>query len=263
MTDSIVTVKGGPTALARAMTRTLENVQRAMEKAAVLTARWGVARMVSETAARRVDASAQFKRKWKVVKFPGGGATANTSPYAEFVERGRRPGGRPPVGAIEKWAKDKGLASKRAKKERKPKFKPKPKGKEWNEHLIGARAKKARAPRPPRPKPIRSNIHHPKSMGLRRGFSYGIEGGKVVGYRQIGARKLGGKRPTRARKVYAVKNIKLFAIIVARKIARKGTKAKWLLRDVLDDFKREAAKNYLAAVKRVARDPLGKQTRAA
>lgn len=249
MADSIVTVRGGPAALARAMTRTLQNVQIAMEKAAVVTARWGVARMVSETAGRKVDASAQFKRQWKVVKFPGGAATANTSPYAEFVERGRRPGRRPPIAAIMKWAKDKGLASKRAKadKQRKPKVK-----------RAKVKKRKVNLRRLPRPKRIASNIHHPKSLGFRKGFDYGIdsETKKVVGYR-----RLGGKRPTRARKVFAVKNLKLFAILVARKIGKKGTKAKWLLRDVLDEFVREANKNYRQAVMGVARNPLGRRVK--
>jgi hypothetical protein len=247
--DSIVTVRGGPAALARAMTRTLQNVQIAMEKAAVVTARWGVARMVSETAGRKVDASAQFKRQWKVVKFPGGAATANTSPYAEFVERGRRPGRRPPIAAIMKWAKDKGLASKRAKadKQRKPKVK-----------RAKVKKRKVNLKRLPRPKRVASNIHHPKSLGFRKGFDYGIdsETKKVVGYR-----RLGGKRPTRARKVFAVKNLKLFAILVARKIGKKGTKAKWLLRDVLDEFVREANRNYRQAVMGVARNPLGRRVK--
>lgn len=249
MADSIVTVRGGPAALARAMTRTLQNVQIAMEKAAVVTARWGVARMVSETAGRKVDASAQFKRQWKVVKFPGGAATANTSPYAEFVERGRRPGRRPPIAAIMKWAKDKGLASKRAKadKQRKPKVK-----------RAKVKKRKVNLKRLPRPKRVASNIHHPKSLGFRKGFDYGIdsETKKVVGYR-----RLGGKRPTRARKVFAVKNLKLFAILVARKIGKKGTKAKWLLRDVLDEFVREANRNYRQAVMGVARNPLGRRVK--
>ncbi len=253
MPDSVVTIRGGPAALGRAMQRTLENVQRAMQRSAVETARWGVARMVRETAGRKVDASSQFKRQWKVVKFPGGAATANTSPYAQFVEAGRRPGGAPPIAAIMKWAKDKGLASKRAKGD-----KQKPKAKK-KVRRVKVKKRKANLRRLPKPKRIPSNIHHPKSLGFRKGFDYGIdsETKKVVGYR-----RLGGKRPARARKVFAVKNLRLFAILVARKIGRKGTKAKWLLRDVLDDFRREAQKNYLAAVKRVARDPLGKLRRA-
>jgi len=260
MPDSVVTIRGGPAALGRAMQRTLENVQRAMQRSAVETARWGVARMVRETAGRKVDASSQFKRQWKVVKFPGGAATANTSPYAQFVEAGRRPGGAPPIAAIMKWAKDKGLASKRAKGDKqKPKAKKGP-----------AKPKAVRPQRPTRsykPQTKLTQKNRELIARVRQQGAYGLRGsGEHSSYRGLVRRglapALNGMRPARARKVFAVKNLRLFAILVARKIGRKGTKAKWLLRDVLDDFKREAQKNYLAAVKRVARDPLGKLRRA-
>ena len=207
------------------MQRTLENVQRAMQRSAVETARWGVARMVRETAGRKVDASGQFKRQWKVVKFPGGAATANTSPYAEFVERGRGPGHMPPVKALSAWLVKKGIKPKKAPTvSRREALRALSKTHRVTGDVSSARNRKR----------IRANIRQ-----------------YVKIYRSKPARTL--------RHAEVVAGI---ALAMARKIAKKGTKAKWLLRDVLDDFRREAQKNYLAAVTRVARDPLGKLRRA-
>lgn len=225
MADSVVTIRSGPAALGRAMQRTLENVQRAMQRSAVETARWGVARMVRETAGRKVDASGQFKRQWKVVKFPGGAATANTSPYAAFVERGRGPGHMPPVKALSAWLVKKGIKPKKAPTvSRREALRALSKTHRVTGDVSSARNRKR----------IRANIRQ-----------------YVKIYRSKPARTL--------RHAEVVAGI---ALAMARKIAKKGTKAKWLLRDVLDDFRREAQKNYLAAVKRVARDPLGKLRRA-
>lgn len=225
MADGTVTVKGGPAALGRAMQRTLVNVQKAMRAAAVLTARWGVARMVRETAGRKVDATGQFKRQWKVVKFPGGAATANTSPYAAMVEAGRGAGRMPPVKAIEAWILAKGL------KPRKP-------------------------PTVSRKEALRATSKAHRITG-------DVTGGKQR-KRMRANIKLYAKiyRSKPARTLRHANLIAGMALGIARKIGKKGTKPKWLLRDVLDDFRREAAKNYDAAVRRVARDPLGRPRRA-
>lgn len=225
MADGTVVVKGGPAALGRAMQRTLVNVQKAMRAAAVLTARWGVARMVRETAGRKVDATGQFKRQWKVVKFPGGAATANTSPYAPMVEAGRGAGRMPPVEAIEKWILDKGL------KPRKP-------------------------PTVSRKETLRATSKAHRITG-------DVTGGKQR-KRMRANIKLYAKiyRSKPARTLRHANLIAGMALGIARKIGKRGTKPKWLLRDVLDEFQREAAKNYDAAVMRVARDPLGRPRRA-
>lgn len=222
MADSIVTVRGGPAALARAMTRTLVNCQRAMEAAAAVTARWGVARMVSETAGRKVDASAQFKRQWKVVKFPGGAATANTSPYAVFVERGRGPGRQPPVKALQAWLVQKGIQPKKAPTvSRREALRGVSKAHRVTGDVSSAKNRKR----------IRANIRL-----------------YVKIYRSKPART--------ARHADLVLGI---ALSIARKIGKKGTKPKWLLRNLLDEFVREANKNYRQAVMGVARNPLGRR----
>jgi hypothetical protein len=224
--DSVVIVRGGPTGLARAMTRTLENVTRAMDRASVETARWGVARMVQETAARKADATAQFKRQWKVVKFPGGAATANTSPYAEFVERGRGPGRMPPVEALEQWILAKGILPK-------------------NPGAVSAKQARAAVSRSNR---VTGDVYGTK--GQRARIRKQMRHYATV-YRSKPARQL------RHRQLLAG-----MALGMTRKIAKKGTKAKWLLRDVLDEFIRHAQSRYEAAVRRVGRNPLGRYPKA-
>lgn len=233
MADSVVNVNGGPAGLSRALTRTLENVRRAVDRANVEIARWGVARMVQETVDRKADATSQFKRQWKVVKFPGGAATANTSPYAEFVERGRGPGKKPPIDALEKWLKAKGATT----------FK-------------GGKPMK-------RPKNARLTAKNRELIArVKKHGAYGLRGsGEHSSYRGLVRRGLAPSL-TKPRPAFVVKSLKGFARALAWKIAKKGTKAKWLLRDVLDEFRAYAASRWNAAVRRVARDPLGRYPRA-
>ena len=225
MADSIVTVRGGPAALGRAMQRTLENVQRAMARASVETARWGVTRIVQETAGRKVDASAQFKRQWKVIRAPGVAATANTSPYAEFVERGRGPGRQPPLDAIRQWIIAKGLV-------------PRQPG---GVSMKAARAALSKTRR------VTGDVYGAKQRARIR--------------RQINTyAKIYKSKPARQARHRML--ITGMALGIARKIGRKGTKAKWLLRDTLDEFKKYASSRYDAAVRRVARNPLGRTQKA-
>lgn len=207
------------------MKRTLENVRSAMQRAAVTVARWGVARMIHETAGRRVDATTHFKRQWKVVKFPGGAATANTAPYASFVEAGRGSGRRPPLEAIEKWILAKGIA---------PPIAP-------QVSRGHARGVVARAHR------ITGSVYSGKARREMRA--------NMRLYAKVYRSK-----PARANRAKML--VKAMALGIARKIARKGTKPKWLLRDVLDDFRREARSQYNAAVRKVARNPLARVSRA-
>lgn len=208
MADSTVSIRGGPKALSRAMTRTLENVHRAMQRAAVDVARWGVTRMVQEST-EKATATAQFKRQWKVVKFPGGAATVNTSPYAEFVERGRGPGKAPPIAAIEAWLKAKGAT--------------------------------------PRPSPTDIPKRQRRIVGE-------VTGGK----QRARIRKIAKARAKAAR----ASKFRGLALGIARKIAKKGTKPKWLLRDAIDEFIAYARSRYDQAVRRVARNPLGRYPKA-
>jgi hypothetical protein len=50
-----------------------------------------------------------YKRSWRAVKIPNGGALLNTTPYGGVIEHGRRPGTMPPTGPIAAWVRRKGL----------------------------------------------------------------------------------------------------------------------------------------------------------
>lgn len=219
MADGIVIVRGGPRSLGAAMRLTLRNLQVAMQQAAIETARWGVARMIRETAMRRVDASTHFKGQWKVIKLQNGAATANTAPYARFVEAGRGPGRMPPVKAIEKWILAKGIRPKKPPTvSRADAMRAATKGRRVTGEVTSGKQRRR----------IRANIRL---------------------YAKIYKSKA-------ARTLRHADMLKGLALGIAKGIGQKGTKPKWLLHNCLDEFKRQANRNYEAAVRRVARDPM-------
>lgn len=47
----------------------------------------------------------RYRRDWRAKKTANGSVVYNAAPYAGTIEKGRRPGAMPPLGAIEEWAR--------------------------------------------------------------------------------------------------------------------------------------------------------------
>jgi hypothetical protein len=75
-------------------------------------ARFGVAAAIRTGAKerRRPKASGTYERSWLVHPLDDGATVSNSAKHAIFVERGRRPGRRPPLEPILEWVYQKRLA---------------------------------------------------------------------------------------------------------------------------------------------------------
>lgn len=75
-------------------------------------ARFGVAAAIRTGAKerRRPKASGTYERSWLVHRLDDGATTSNSAAHSIFVERGRRPGRRPPLEPILEWIYQKRLA---------------------------------------------------------------------------------------------------------------------------------------------------------
>lgn len=84
-------------------------MERGIQMAAWKAAQWGEAQAVRATMRSGVNASQTYARSWISRKVKDGALVANSAKHAYFVERGRKPGKMPPLDAIEVWIKLKKL----------------------------------------------------------------------------------------------------------------------------------------------------------
>lgn len=105
----------GPAELRRHLDRFGKAVDSAMVVAANRAASWAIA-LLAETAPQ---ASGTYARSFRRRQIPGEGAeVGSVAQHAIFVEVGRRPGGRPPLGPILRWMKARRIAPTTAGKKR-------------------------------------------------------------------------------------------------------------------------------------------------
>lgn len=157
-------------------------------------ARWGFTQAVIRTQRRRATAGRTFIQAWFYRKTGSGALVGNSAAHAIFVERGRRKGKMPPVSAIEAWIRAKGIAGKARK-------------------VSASAARKA---------------------VIGRGVSGNISGAKQRArlQRDVRARsKVFRSEP--ARQARHEMMIKAMALGIARKIKYKGTRGRFILRDLV------------------------------
>lgn len=104
-----VTLKS-PKQLPSAMGRLSKAVEREIVRGLRKAGRFGVTQAVRTglTTRPRPHARGTYLRSWKMLPVKAGAVISNTSEHAEFVERGRRPGKRPPLKPIIEWIESKG-----------------------------------------------------------------------------------------------------------------------------------------------------------
>lgn len=196
-------------------------VIRAMRKSAVFGKTAAVRTYTQTKDPFRIRASGSYGNNWIHDRIPDGGLVANAIFYAVFVERGRRPGKMPPDKPIREWVYQKRLAKRaRAKKEGKPKPKetPVPASREWEKPL------------PATP---------------------GQETAKRLAWIKSARRP----KKKRKKKVWKVKNVDSFVWLVRRKIARKGTKGRWVLRRSMPQIAGHSAKQVKRELAKLSRMP--------
>lgn len=107
MAGRVIYVRG-PAELQRQLDRLGKAVDGAMEVAAGRASIWAVA-FLAETAPR---ASGTYATSFRRRRLRGEGAeVGSVAQHAIFVELGRRPGGRPPLGPILRWMKSKHISA--------------------------------------------------------------------------------------------------------------------------------------------------------
>lgn len=179
------------------LTDALHKLVRALERQNLIAmeraARWGFNQAIIRTQRGHATASRTFIQAWFTKRIDGGAIVGNSAAHAVFVERGRKPGKMPPVSVIEEWIKVKKIA----------KMARKPTHKEARKAVIG------------------------------KGPSGNISGAKQRArlQRDIKHRsKIFKSAPARAYRHDLM--VKAMALAIARKIGRKGTKGRFILRDI-------------------------------
>lgn len=183
--------------------RVVKEVSRAIERSTLGSMRdaasWGRTQAVLATQRSRLSATMTFAQSWFDKPTPSGAVVGNSAAHATFVERGRKAGKMPPTTAIEQWIEAKGIVGKAKTPSR-------------------AAARKA---------------------VIGRGPSGNISGAKQRQrlQRDIKARtKIYRSEP--AKKYRRQQEIVAFALAIARKIAARGTKGRYILRDLVPKMER-------------------------
>ena len=156
-------------------------------------ARWGFTQAVIKTQRSGATATRTFIQAWFSKPLARGAMVGNSAAHAVFVELGRKPGKAPPVSVIEDWLRAKGIAG----------------------------------------KPKRLTHKQARSKAIGRGPSGNISGAKQRSRLQRDI-KLRTKiyRSEPATKQRHADMIKGMAIGIAFKIAARGTKGRYILRDL-------------------------------
>lgn len=211
----------------KALERIVRDLGRRME-AAILAAswtaaRWGEAEAVRSTMRAKISASHTFARAWISRRVKDGAIVGNSAAHAYFVERGRRPGKGPPIAPIEEWIKLKKVMP----------VKPPRESRQASQKYAYGRG-------------VTGDVLAGQSRG---------KGGKYAAAQRVRLQKIAKQRERfhrsdTARGYRHRMAIRAMAMNISRKIARRGTKARFILGKMLQplgrrfhrDIKRELAK---------------------
>lgn len=183
-------------------------LEQVQRMAAYSAAQWGIGKAVKEGNRKKINASQTFNRSWLARRVKDGAILANSAAHAYFVEMGRKPGKGPPLAPIEQW-------------------------------IILKKLMPAKPPKVSR--------QAARQMAIGRGPSGNISGAKQRARlnRDIALRaKIYRSEPGRAYRHREA--IKAMARNISRKIARRGTKARFILGGMLQQLGRR----YYREIKR-------------
>ena len=202
--------------LPRVQKRVCEEIERRNLDAMRDAAAWGHAQAVTATQRSRLSATRTFASSWFDKPTPHGAVVGNSAAHATFVERGRAAGKMPPVAAIEQWIEAKGLVGKAKTPSR-------------------AAARKA---------------------VIGKGPSGNISGGKQRARLQRDIKhRTKVYRSEPAKKYRRQQEIAGFALAIARKIAARGTKGRWILRDLAPRMAKHYWRAFRASLKQLSASP--------
>lgn len=90
-------------ALERVILALGHRLEQANLAAAWTASQWSVSAATKATNRAKINASQTFARSWLCRRVKDGAFVANSAAHAYFVERGRKPGKGPPLAPIEEW----------------------------------------------------------------------------------------------------------------------------------------------------------------
>lgn len=180
----------------------------------------------------RIRASGSYGQAWLVRDIPDGSMIANAIFYSVFVERGRRPGKPPPLKPILEWVYQKRLSAR-----------PKP-------LIRGARVRRNRKEFIGPKKPTKAQREAADFIGPRepKRRKYGPRPSKEK------RRKFALRTRLRARR-QAIKTATAIAQKVRWKIAKHGTKGRWVLRRTMPQIAKRVRRDVQAELTKLSRNP--------